>query len=236
MRAEAKNGEGNDHILRRVASEDGLYVLDLSGRQSRIKEKDSSDIEQMIEAHIEPRKTAKENKLSIYSKDQQGIEVHESPVLDPLLKKNPLPKKKFPMLSEIGFQVEASQKLKDGVPFGPIPSELPNLISLNDNRDQQESIEISLKAKTELKVLARHVYQVFLVSNSVPYSKADITELLSKIVLQPGTDINEVSPADQIYCFRRRVNIVFKVFEAVAFLKAVCKEPLEYKAMFKPSK
>lgn len=38
-----------------------------------------------------------------------------------------------------------------------------------------------------------------------------------------------------MYCFRRRVNVVFKVLEGVAFLESTSRDPQEYKATFTPN-
>lgn len=168
--------------LRPTGSGDSLYVLDLSRRQSRTREREVCELEQMIESSQVD---------SLRKRDSDNLPPFSATIKDPLVGNIEM--------ANLGVKTKGFHQRGQVKPDTFSATEEDQVLaSLEETAmnqapfKQDRSSLFSLKAKTELKVLSRHVYQLFLVSNSVTMTKVEVTEQIAKKILPPDTEISDV--------------------------------------------
>lgn len=185
MSAADRNTEEISSGLRRTGPEDSLYVLDLSRRQSRTREKEVCELEQMIESsQVDSLRKQNSDSHPLFSATARDPQVGniETNGLGFISKGNKQCGKMYPD----SFSFTEEDQVLTTLEVTPL-----NQVHI---RQDQGSL-FSLKAKTELKVLSKHVYQTFLVSNSASMPKVRVTEELAKKILPTDIDISDVRPS-----------------------------------------
>ena len=174
--------------LNRPNLDDGLYVLDLAGDYNRSKKKLSSDLEQMMENSI------------IIPSIEEGFKtiIPKQPLLHPLKSQTSI--EQYKKL----IHIHNEDVIKLFGQFG-LPTQTPKVGRLED------SSLFSVEAKTELKVLSKHVYRRYLINSPSIMNRQDVTHELTESLLPTISSIDDVflyyadiplSPQNQrcVYC------------------------------------
>lgn len=182
MASSARKEEDISSSSKRMASEDGLYVLDLSERGSKARERDYSDLDIILDlGHADAQRSADPAKTSPFSICQPESLVRKR--LDSGLGRTPR-----------GFQMPIltiKESLKSKT-----QDILPSLCLKCKTKEKPGPIGhgslFNLKAKTELKVLSKEIHSIFLRNPEMSATNSKLFDQLSVKILTEDTPVSDV--------------------------------------------